>query len=165
MLIQQNNQAQRPSFERPQHVPCRVALLHEDMRLVRVDPLSFLLFCRQGGGCGDNGVSLSPCMAHVRPTFLLPTPHPGRTMPGLFTDPLRPLSSMGRPSLMMAPNSQQGVIQKSTSLQPQGQNLQRPPSNQNNFMRTEKCAEDSPTCLYTFREVQWFLIVISIWSK
>lgn len=84
-------------------------------------PLASLTLLWVGGWLwGQWCLSLRPCMAHVRPTFLLPTPHPGRTMPGLFTDPLRPLSSMDRPTLMMAPYSQQGVIQKPTSLSHKG---------------------------------------------
>ncbi len=99
-----------------QRALCGAVVFHKSMRLVRDDPLPPSLFSGWGGGFGDNGVSLRPCMAHVRPTFLLPTPHPGRTMPGFFTDPLGPFSSMDQPTLMMAPSSQQGVIQKSTSL-------------------------------------------------
>lgn len=70
-----------------------------------------------GGSCrGQWCLSLRPRTAHVRPTFLLPTPHPGRTMPVLFTDSLSPLSwpasSMEWSTLMMAPCSQQGRIQE-----------------------------------------------------
>lgn len=50
---------------------------------------SLALLWVRGWLWGQWCLSLRPCMAHVRPTFLLPTPHPGRTMPGFFYRPPR----------------------------------------------------------------------------
>ncbi len=100
-----------------QRALCGAVVFHKSMRLVRDDPLPPSLFSGWGGGFGDNGVSLSGlAWLTFGPHSSCPHPTQGGQCLAFFTDPLGPFSSMDQPTLMMAPSSQQGVIQKSTSL-------------------------------------------------